>query len=385
MLMRKRRILPGLVLCLTLSQLLPLVGPLQQGVAVQAAAVETMELAKSSRSYFTAIDARSRRDPAGSYLSSRHFVFQRYAGMINITKQAGKAGAWINPGDNPAPRVNHEADPALGRKLSVNRMYNTIRNLTSRFPNRVFGTKWAALAARYLEERIKVFKWYDVTREKSQAPNPLLGGERVDVINVVARPKNFDPAKQDVVFVAHYDTVRNTPVANDNGSGVAMVLELCRYFSLNKADFNPIILFSGGEEKGKPGTADFIRRYGKRLSEKTEVVINLDMVGYGSNYQIWNLNKRTQAGTYPQLAYVIGKELGLRISLKRNQSGIADYKLFEEKGIPTVTFMNITDQAGHTVPYYHTPKDTLDRISKKTLANTAAMVMNLMEYLNRKY
>lgn len=132
----------------------------------------------------------------------------------------------------------------------------------------------------------------------------------------------------------------------------------------------------------EPQKKDFIASNKNRHLNHTEVVINLDMVGRRNNYQIWNLNSIMENKTYPQLANKIGKQMDLRNELKRNSRGIADYIMFELINISTITFMNIKDENGKNILYYHTSLDRIDTISKTTRRNISAMVMNLVEYIN---
>ena len=185
--------------------------------------------------------------------------------------------------------------------------------------------------------------------------------------------------------MAHYDTVKYTLGANDNTSRVTMLIKLSRYFSKNTANLNRYSWFAAAKKRASRAPRILLPVTRITLLNGTEVVINLDMVGMSSNYQIRNLNQTMQATAYPQLAYSIGNQLGLRIELKRNSTGIADYKMFELNNIPTVTFMNVTDRYGKNVPYYHTAQDTIDKISKTSLRNVSKLVMNVVEYINRKY
>ena len=343
---------------------------------------QSYALIRSVRVYPTAYSASRRVNPTGVYARGNYIVYTTASGMINVSPSASTPGGWINPADNQP--VAYTPAASLGSRLSVDRMISTIRTISVNYPNRAFGTSKAAEAATYLKNHLDSLGAYVVEKQYTRAVNPLLGTDAVPVINVVARLKTHDPSKKDVLFIAHYDTVLNTPGANDNASGVAMLLELARYFSDHPMNFNPVFLVDGGEEKGKPGTEDYLARYRDRIVNHTEIMINLDMVGMSQNYQLWNLNETMQGTVYPQLAYAIGRDLGLQIQLKRNSRGIADYKVFELSQIPTVTFMNITDSSGNNVPYYHTSQDTIGTISSVTLRNVSALVMNLVEYIQRK-
>ena len=61
---------------------------------------------------------------------------------------------------------------------------------------------------------------------KATRPSARRSGRRVDCANLVnTRPGRFD----DILLIgAHYDTMRGSPGADDNASGVAGLLELSR-------------------------------------------------------------------------------------------------------------------------------------------------------------
>lgn len=342
---------------------------------------DNLDIIKTVKNYGTSTDAKNRTNAILQFKPGRTRITGFSKGMIRVTKTATGKGRWINPGDN---RINYTPSSTWKSKLNTDFVHATIKRISTNYPNRLFGTDNAAKTANYIKSRLANYNYYNLYRQVSQAANNKLGDGLYDVINIVAKPKNYSTSKRDVVFVAHYDSVGNTPGANDNASGVAMAIELSRYFANHGADFNPVFLFCGGEETGKPGTEDFYRRYPKTLKNRTELVINLDMIGMGNHYQGWNANLTNQFKFYPQLIRQIGEEMNLSFGLKTNARGIADYKVFEANGIPTVTFMNLLNKSGKLVPYYHTPQDSIDKISLTTLQNEAGLIMNLVNYINRK-
>ncbi|MGD1859310.1 MAG: M28 family peptidase [Leptolyngbyaceae cyanobacterium] len=82
-----------------------------------------------------------------------------------------------------------------------------------------------------------------------------------------------------VIIGAHYDTVPGTPGADDNASGVAVLLELARYFSTQRL-LRPIWLVAFDmEEYGLLGS----RAYGEALraaDQPVHLMLSLEMLGY---------------------------------------------------------------------------------------------------------
>jgi hypothetical protein len=98
--------------------------------------------------------------------------------------------------------------------------------------------------------------------------------------NIVATiPGNNNSSNAIMIICAHYDTVKNSPGANDDGSGVVAVLSIAEI--LSKYSFNNTIKFItfSGEEVGTYGSFNYAREaYNKK--DNIFAVLNLDIIGY---------------------------------------------------------------------------------------------------------
>jgi Zn-dependent M28 family amino/carboxypeptidase len=109
----------------------------------------------------------------------------------------------------------------------------------------------------------------------------------VTVQNLEAELKGGDRADEILVVGAHYDSVRGCPAANDNGSGVAAVLEIAR--ALKDAKSSRTIRFAffvneeppffQGEEMGSVVYAKACRA----RNEKIVGMLSLETIGYYSD------------------------------------------------------------------------------------------------------
>lgn len=110
----------------------------------------------------------------------------------------------------------------------------------------------------------------------------------VDVVNVVATLPGVLPgaAARHYYVVAHYDSRASDPLdatgdapgANDDGSGVAVLLELARILAPRRLDATVVLLATAGEEQGLLGA----RAHAKSLvAREVDVrgVLNFDIVG----------------------------------------------------------------------------------------------------------
>lgn len=82
-----------------------------------------------------------------------------------------------------------------------------------------------------------------------------------------------------ILIGAHYDAVPGTPGADDNGTGVAVLLELAREFSSQPLKYPVSLIAFDMEEYGLLGS----RHYAEKLQQKQQqlrLMISLEMLGY---------------------------------------------------------------------------------------------------------
>ena len=103
------------------------------------------------------------------------------------------------------------------------------------------------------------------------------------------------------VFVSHYDHLGKVgdvyfPGANDNASGVSVLLDMAAYYAKNPAECSIVFLFVTGEEIGLVGSTVAAENPLIDLS-KVRFLFNLDMAGTGSTgLAVINGQKELQAG-----------------------------------------------------------------------------------------
>jgi hypothetical protein len=184
-----------------------------------------------------------------------------------------------------------------------------------------------------------------------------------------------------VLLCAHYDSVVVSPGADDDGSGVAVVLHLAEIMS--QYTFNSTIRFVlfSGEEQGLLGSHEYAKETAER-GDNILGVINLDGVGYAVTSKDGNTIRSLadQASQWiVQITQYVGEifesEIHLDIHPQPNQP-IGDHQSFREFGYATNYFLEYSLN-----PYYHTSEDTLEhmnisylsKVSKLTLGTLACM------------
>ena len=182
----------------------------------------------------------------------------------------------------------------------------TVRRLALDFGPREATSPAYGRAARWVEAEF-VRLGYDVQRQRLRVPAgnswgvPVRAGE---TWNVVARPRGLQPGQPYVVVGAHLDTVPQAPGAEDNASGVAVVLETARLAAALPTRWPVVfVAFAAEEPRDATGTAHHFgsRAMVARLSDEERgalrAVVALDRVGVGRSVPICNGNVTTTSTT----------------------------------------------------------------------------------------
>lgn len=90
---------------------------------------------------------------------------------------------------------------------------------------------------------------------------------------------NSAKKRSPLIIGAHYDTVAGCVGADDNGSGVAVLLELAEYFSANPIKYPIQLIAFDMEEYGLLGSAAYADKI-KQENQKIRLMISLEMLGY---------------------------------------------------------------------------------------------------------
>ncbi|MCX6272086.1 MAG: M28 family peptidase [Bacteroidetes bacterium] len=141
-----------------------------------------------------------------------------------------------------------------------------------------------------------------------------------------------------LVVTAHYDHLGMMgkdvffPGANDNASGVAMMLTLAKYYSTNKPRYTMLFIALGAEELGILGAQAFVTHPPVEL-KKMCFLINLDLAGTGDE-GIKVVNGSVYQEKFDLLSR-LNKENNLLPKVDiRGAACISDHCLFYQKGVP---------------------------------------------------
>jgi aminopeptidase YwaD len=141
-----------------------------------------------------------------------------------------------------------------------------------------------------------------------------------------------------IVFTAHYDHLGMMgsktyfPGANDNASGVSMLLGLMDYYTANKPDYSVAFICFAGEEAGLLGSKHYTENPMFPLN-KIKFLINMDLLGTGDE-GITVVNATEFKPEFELLKSINEKNNYLKLIKPRGKAANSDHYWFTEKGVP---------------------------------------------------
>ena len=209
--------------------------------------------------------------------------------------------------------------------------------------------------------------------ETIEATMKLEGAKTDEAIshNVVATKEATHKSTSQLILVgAHHDSVDEAPGANDDASGTATVLELARVFANAPTDTDIRFVTFGAEENGLLGSYKFVEEMTEEDYERTVGMFQMDMVG---SKDAGDLIMYTNDGK-KNIVTDLGAAAGARLSeigegTAYGQEGRSDHVPFAQIGLPAALFIHAPVE-----PWYHSPEDTIDKISKEKLKEVSNIV-----------
>jgi glutaminyl-peptide cyclotransferase len=196
-----------------------------------------------------------------------------------------------------------------------------------------------------------------------------------------------------VVIAGHYDT-KSMPGtyfvgANDGGSSAAFVLEMAKVLAHSPHQDDVWLVWFDGEE-AVAQWSDYDSLYGSRhLAERwsadgtlarVKALINVDMIG-DRDLQI--LEDMNSAAPLREKVWQIADRLGYGKHFLRNQSAIEDDHIpFLRRGVNALDLIDL--DYGPDNSYWHTDKDTMDKLSAASFEIVGRVVLATLKELERE-
>jgi aminopeptidase YwaD len=168
------------------------------------------------------------------------------------------------------------------------------------------------------------------------------------------------------------DTIGVHHGADDNASGVAMLIEMAGKFAGTKGSHKRSLVFVAftGEEVGMFGSKHFTDNPEIDLS-KADAMINFDMVGRLKETKDFQIGGVGTADNLKERAAAVADTNNLKLTFTEEGSGPSDHSAFYSKNIPVLYFTTGAHED------YHTPADTWDKINFKGMVNEGEMIFKM--------
>ena len=195
-----------------------------------------------------------------------------------------------------------------------------------------------------------------------------------------------------ILIGAHYDAVPGTPGADDNATGVAVLLEMASVFAHNPLKYPVRLVAFDLEEYGLLGSTAYAKHL-RDCNQKLRLMLSLEMLGYCDHAQ--------GSQTYPDLIKPFYSDRANFIALVGNLPAILDMNRLSRqmrqhgtpievlpdpsagKLLPMTGFSDhrpfweqkyraimVTDTAMLRNPHYHNPSDTIKTLDLDFLTTT---------------
>lgn len=271
------------------------------------------------------------------------------------------------------------------------------------FGTRVPNTPGHIACANYLIEKLNSYCDTVIVQE---AQLTAFDGNVLNSKNIIA---SFKPLRaKRVMLCAHWDTrpfadqdTENKNVAidgaNDGGSGVGVLLEIARQFSLNKPDIGVDIILFDSEDYGQPNDSEYPRmehsyclgsQYWATHLHKSNYFakygILLDMVGGKNAVFTQELASITFAPQVVKKVWNTAAKLGYGNTFKFQKTNlIIDDHLYINNlapgRVPTIDIIEYDPATeSHFYEHWHTHEDKLENIDKNTLKAVGQTVLHVV-------
>ncbi|NOY63257.1 MAG: M20/M25/M40 family metallo-hydrolase [Gammaproteobacteria bacterium] len=292
-------------------------------------------------------------------------------------------------------KVHRQPLAELPPVFSENAMMQDIQVLAGdEMQGRGLGTVQLDRAADYIAESFKAAglepggdngSYFQTWSDDVGAP---LG--KINMRNVIALLPGTNPALNDqsVIISAHYDHLglgwpdvhkgdegQIHHGADDNASGVAVMLELARRVAKKWRPQRTIVFAAfSAEEAGLLGSAHYIKAMQRYPAVKAMAVVNLDTVGRLGDRPVTIFG----AGSATEWVHIFrgaGFVTGIKTNSISTDFGFSDQKSFYNIGVPGIQLF------GSVHGDFHRPADSIDKIDRAGLVKIAAILKEATEYL----
>ncbi|QBR90919.1 M28 family metallopeptidase [Nocardioides euryhalodurans] len=279
-----------------------------------------------------------------------------------------------DPTSSPTTTEEPRPAPVGADDFRVGRAEAVVRHLAGTIGPRHGTSPAFARAVRWVDAELAGLG-YRVEQQRFRAPGGVSWGVPVPAgtsVNVVATPRGFDPARPHLVVGAHLDTVPQAPGAEDNASGVGVLLAAAHAAAQRRTRL-PVVWVAFGAEEPR-GPTDDDHHYGSRAyvaamtgRERTAMqgMVSLDRVGVGATVPVGSAG----ASDPVQQSLLEAARRARVAALPEAESRSSDHWSFVRDGLPAARLGSTSYAA------YHSPDDVPAVVDRAQLQRTGRIVL----------
>ncbi len=249
-----------------------------------------------------------------------------------------------------------------------NRIIKTIVHLTKDIGSRPAGSEQTSQAIQFVSQELKSMGYHPIYQDFRLPDNTQ--GRSVDVFDV-------GTTQREIILTAHVDTLPDSPGANEDASGVAVLLELARTVRKYHIPVGVHFLFLGAEEKihgyeeeSYFSSARFMDYQKERGVQFMNGVIVIDKIGAGEKLQVTLIDSTT--------SNIMDKLLD-----KSNQLKIpVEKQVVQQEELESIPYVDIGLETVRLEwspnPHLHSSKDTADKIERKKIETAYTLLENFL-------
>ena len=277
---------------------------------------------------------------------------------------------------SPPARARFDADD---RKDFSGSAFGYLCELSEEVGPRESATREELEAAEFLMDRFTEFGYSPEVQNfggsvKDKAflgPSP--GPSRNIILELPGRGEDV------VILGAHYDTTPDSVGANDNASGMGVLLALAERLArppwsnqgVSVFPFTVRFIAFGSEEIGLHGSWHYVGQLTDAELDDIRVMINLDSVGSGTTLFVvgnpWLTRHVSEAAAR--------EGVFLTTSRRWFSGGFSDYFSFADAWIPTISF------SGDDISRINSPYDTIAFVNPALLGDATVLILDLLASL----
>ncbi|KAL1696740.1 hypothetical protein GGG16DRAFT_99136 [Schizophyllum commune] len=314
----------------------------------------------------TALDAITRVNRGPGFLDVTGFKEEGAPSKRSLTKRAYAA---------PSPSKYPFLQSTYFGQVDADGLYDIVDTLSNNYTTRAYRSTNARAPALWIQQQFQA----------------SLGSSNVQLIensfnqpNVIAKIPGKN-STESVILAAHLDSTvgsasssSRAPGADDDASGIAVLLQTAKILAANTYQGSRTIEFHAyaGEEGGLLGSQTVARKYASS-GASVAAMLQMDMVAYQTRSKpvltvLTDTDSSLVAWSQQLLKAYLSSD-----SIYTSSCGYAcsDHFSWEDQGYPAVSIDESGPNDAYLNPYYHSSRDTIDKLDFTKAAEFVKMAL----------